>query len=202
MTDCTDFLKNPLFYCEHLKVTEDSKREIVETFSINRENAKSIEEYIKKQSFVDEQEGHARTFLVRDCLTNEIACFFSLKAGFVSADEAITSKGKKFNSIPGIELAEFAVNDKYREKHSEIQHIGTIVFSSFIYKLALQISKCLGAFFLYIFALNQPTLIDYYISLNFRNLSEEEKTNTAHFFTPRYNKNCVFMCQRLVDEKL
>lgn len=199
MINCTDFLKNDLFYCEHLLLTEQSKKEILDTFSVKRHNAKGLEEYIHKNSFVEEQENLGRTFLVRDCDTNEIACFFTLKAGLVSANESIREHDREFDSIPGIELADFAVNDFYKDKHPEVEHVGAIVFSCFIYKLALQISKCIGARFLYIFALQNESLIKYYESLNFVRPTQDEQYITGHFFTPRHNRNCEFMCQRLMS---
>ena len=199
MINCTDFLRNDLFYCEHLTISEKTKREINNSFSIQRDNARGLEEYIKIRSFIDEQSGLARTFLVRDCETNEIACYFTLKAGQVSGNETKTEYGRSFDSISGIELSDFAVNHTYSENHPEVEHVGAIVFSSFIYKLALQVSKCIGVYFLYIFALPEESLINYYKSLNFIMPPEEDRINIIQLFTPRYDKNCVFMCQKIVD---
>lgn len=195
-----DFLKNRLFYCEHLSVSETCKREISNTFSVKRDNAKGLERYIKSQSFVEEANGYARTFLVRDCETHEIACYFTLRAGLVAADEVLTENGRSFNSISGIELSEFAVNDTYRVKHPEVQHIGAIVFSCFIYPLALRISKWVGAYFLYVFAISSQSLLRYYKSLNFETPPDNDRLNIYRFFTPRYDVGCVLMCQKLVGE--
>ena len=62
-----------------------------------------------------------RTYIVRDQVTDEIAGYFAIKAAMMSVNErkkVDRRTGKEriyFDTMPGIEIANFAVNETYIE---------------------------------------------------------------------------------------
>ena len=109
-------------------------------------------------------------------------------------------KGKEketFDSIPAIELANFAVNNTYKESHPEYEGIGKIIFFDFIKPLVREVSEKIGVKSLYIYALPVERLIEYYKSLNFERVEAfiEEKLHKR--LRPLYDEECIFMFQTL-----
>ena len=114
-------ISNEYFYCEHLFERNDIIEELKKDFSIDHESGKGLEIYLKEHSWFDEIYNENRTYIVRDNKTDELVGYFSLKAGLFSIMEktSLTLDGKtvEFETLPGIELAEFAINHKYISAH-------------------------------------------------------------------------------------
>ena len=189
-------LENELFYCEHLTNRENVIEEL-SSFSIQKSTGNGLLNYLKNYALDDEYSGEMRTYLVRDKQTQEIVGYFSLKAGMVSINEKRILFHREFDCIPGIELANFAVNDSYRETHKEYAGIGKIIFSYFIYPIVKKVSNQIGVYMLYIFALPYKKLLSYYETLHFQRLTSTEEYYVHKRIKPRYDKDCVFMCQKI-----
>lgn len=183
-----------LFYCEHLTDSSEHHK-LIDGFKTMRKEGKGLEKYLKNCAVEEEVAGIARTYLVRDANNNELVGYFSLKAGSVTVNESRKWFITEFDSIPGIELANFAVNDAYRETHREFLGIGKIIFYYFIQPIAKDISSKLGAKFLYIFALPYRDLISYYRTMDFERLDKQKENRLHRRIKPRYDKSCVFMYQ-------
>ncbi len=61
-----------------------------------------------------------RTNLVKDALSGELVTYFSLRTGLIT----IQIQGDSFDSVPAIELANFAINKRYKDSHPETQKLG------------------------------------------------------------------------------
>ena len=79
-------LQSELFYCNHLGVSENDERDIM-NFVIRDEKGAGLLQYIQHYAFPDEDEGTMRTYMVRDNRSNELVGYFSLKAGLYSYNE-------------------------------------------------------------------------------------------------------------------
>lgn len=191
-----DNLQNELFYCEHL-LDNPQNVELIKEFQIKQNTGHGLEVYLKQYSVIEEEEHSARTYIVKDNITHEIVGYFSLKAGMIAANERKTLFTSEFDSIPGIELANFAVNSMYKEAHSEYEGIGKIIFVDFILPIARKAANHIGITYLYIFALPYDTLINYYKSLGFGRLSFLEEFFMHRRIRPRYDKRCIFMAQKI-----
>ena len=140
-----------------------------------------------------------RTYLVRDVMTNECAAFFSLKAGLISINEKKSDSSEdneeinEFDTLPGIELANFAVNTAYIEKHPRLKGIGKYIFGAFIIPLARVISEYIGVKMVYIFALPYDSLIKRYSEYGFQSLSDSAESSLHKRLKPRYDRFCKFM---------
>jgi len=125
-----------------------------------------------KTAVKDEDSGQSRTYLVKDALTRDLACYFSLRTCLIP----YVLKERRIN-LSAIELANFAVNDNYRRS---------------------QLSTCVGAGWLCIFALPRERLIDYYEKkLGFSRLPADKETLVYGHVKPEYDKDCIFMYQRI-----
>ena len=65
------------FVVEHLDDSPENLPLICDFACAN--NAMGLELYLKRQALVDENNGQSRTYLVKDALTRELACYFSLR---------------------------------------------------------------------------------------------------------------------------
>lgn len=59
-------LQSELFYCNHLGVSENDERDIM-NFVIRDEKGAGLLDYIQHIAFLDEEAGTMRTYIVRDC---------------------------------------------------------------------------------------------------------------------------------------
>lgn len=191
-------LENEAFYCEHLSDDAGIKT-LLQQFVVKKETGAGLVNYLQNHALEEEKADEMRTYLVRDKISNEIIGYFSLKAGMVSINEQRGFVKNEFDCVPGIELANFAVNDLYKEAH-EIQGLGTLIFSYFIIPIVQKVAKQIGIKMLYIFALPYPHLIHYYESLHFRRLSADEERYVHKRIKPRYDAHCIFMCQPVPKE--
>ena len=179
------------FIIEHLNDSVENRR-LLNAFSAGK-NATGLERYIKEQAIGDEISNESRTYLIKDALTGDLACYFSLRTGVVPV--AITKS--LFSTIPSIELANFAVNENYRCSQKAVKKIGVFVFLNFIIPIVRQVAAFVGAKWLCVYALPIPKLLEYYEKLGFARLDEEREAFVYSHVKPKYDKDCIFMYQAI-----
>ena len=175
-----------------------SDAESLQMFEPASEKGMFLAEYLRRYALADEEEHVARTYLLRDVHTGEIAYYFSLKAGFVSYNEKGIFR-RTFDSVPGIELMNYAANGAYKKAHPTYSNIGlgSIVFEDFILPKARDASAIIGAKMIYLFALPQKRLIETYQSHGFTCLPYMLEKRLHRRIKPRYDQGCIFMYQTL-----
>lgn len=179
------------FRLEHLSVSARHRR-LLRTFKVGN-NAKGLEEYLKKWALRDELVGDSRTYLVIDAVSGELACYFSLRTGLIP----IKNPDGTLGTVSALELANFAANAAYVESRRPMKHIGAHVFSAFILPLAKSVSALAGARCLCVYALPVRKLVDYYGKLGFSRLPPEQEQFVHGRIKPDYDKGCIFMYQPL-----
>jgi hypothetical protein len=177
------------FTVEHLQNTPANRR-LIESFSAPN-NAMGLEAYLKLQAESDENSNGSRTFLVKDAETGRLACYFSLRSGLI----AIRREDDLFDTIPAIELANFAVNDTYRSESGKVAKVGAYAFRRFVQPIVKNVSDLVGVQCLYIYALPKERLIQYYASLGFMRLPSEDEAFVHSHVKPAYDRGCIFMYQ-------
>ena len=175
------------FVLEHL-VDSKAHRQLLESFSVAN-NATGLEIYLKRRAMKDEVRNECRTYLVKDTISGELACYFSLRTGLitVSADDG------GFDTIPAAELSNFAVNASYSAIRRNERKLGAYVFNKFILPVVKHIAEWIGMQCLYIYALPENKLISYYERLGFRRMADEDAKFVYSHVKPRYDQGCVFM---------
>ena len=177
---------NKTFYCEHLSPKYIDE---IESFT-SKNDGKGLELYLKKQSLLDEKENLMRTYIVRNNRDGEIVGYFSLKAGQLS----IQGRFNRLNmAIPGIEIANFSMNNSFIEKHSEIKGSGIVIFKNLIMPKIETISKEIGAQIVYIYSLPEEKVINNYHKYGFMRLPKKQERQLHRRYKPRYDKSCIFM---------
>lgn len=189
-------IENEYFYCNHLGVSERDEQDIMNFTLKNSDTGEGLLDYIQHYAFPEEDAGIMRTYIIRDKVTDELVGYFSLKAGLVSFNEQETDEGSVFDTLPGAELANFAVNYSYVEKYSA-KGIGLIVFKDFIREIIIKASYDIGIKIIYIFALPYKKLINTYTDYGFRRLSSKSEDELHKRLKPRYDESCIFMFQQL-----
>ena len=135
----------------------------------------------------------ARTYLLEDVNTKEIAGYFTLRTGLITVKQGFFQR----INITGIELANFAVNDAYREIHNEVPKLGRYIFIQFILPLVKEISQYVGAAYLYIFALPHDRLMAHYASMGFTRANKRTERFVQRTVKPTYDRGCIFMAQKI-----
>lgn len=184
-------IDNELYIYEHLLRTNNNLQSI-ENFTVGH-SACGLERYLKEDACNDESNNMARTYLIRDKNTNEIAAYFWLKAGSI----ALKAANNNYDSIPAMELSNFAVNDSYKVKHENNKGIGSYVFFMFVLPIVKYMGQLVGVNSLYVYALPEDSLINYYQKLGFSRLSKENETYINSYVKPDYDDKCIFMYQNL-----
>ncbi|MBR1657092.1 MAG: hypothetical protein IJ697_01320 [Synergistaceae bacterium] len=209
-------LQNKLFTCTH--ISENDSKDI-SGFTVKKGGG-WLANYIKKDALDDENDGNMRTYLVRDNYSKEIAGYFSLKAGLMSVNEKekhsdgedcsfikrflrrlfrlFSTAGQyesasSFDTLPGVELANFAVNNTYLSGHPGMKGLGMMFFSDFILPIVEDVSCSIGAKILYIFALPRDTLIDHYKTYGFMRLKKKQEKQLHRRLKNNYDESCIFM---------
>ncbi|MCM1539896.1 MAG: hypothetical protein NC121_01400 [Blautia sp.] len=160
-----------------------------------------MEMYLKRHAVSDELSHEARTYLIKDNLTNEIVGYFSLKTGMVASRRKSNFFQMEIDSLPAVELANFAVNSTYKAAHKEQTGIGSIIFLDFILPIIKMAAEKVGICIVYIFALPYNHLIKYYETLNFKRLNRMEEAFIHRNYKPRYDEGCIFMSRPLYTEE-
>ena len=208
-------LQSELFYCNHLGVSENDKRDIMD-FTIRDEKGAGLLNYIQNYAYPDEEEGTMRTYIVRDNRSSELVGYFSLKAGLISYNERdiivvdeITGEeivdettGEKkvrrvFDTFPGVELADFAVNQTYIDNHPDLKGVGLVIYNKFILPVVKEAAESIGIKILYIFALPYDELISRYEKYGFSRLDAQYEAELHSRLKPKYDDSCVFMFRML-----
>lgn len=164
MIDLTE-LNDELFYIEHLGLDENT-----DCFTVNNPKGKGLESYFRKYAIRDEEENIARTYVIKDNSSKEIVAYFTLRSGLITVSRGFL---KGFDAITGIELANFAVNDSYREVHDVIPRLGSYIFYTFILPLGvaedldnlgeilMDTNKILNPFYSYQYAFHTQEALSY-----------------------------------------
>ena len=156
-------------------------------------NAGGLEIYLKQHSLEDEKQNESRTYLIKDKLSGELSGYFSLRTGLIT----IQAKNERFNTIPAIELSNFAMNKKYRDSHPDVQKLGSYIFDNFIIPLVRILAKFVGIKALYIYALPEERLIEHYKTMGFSRLLPKQERFVQKHVKPQYDEGCIFMYQLL-----
>ena len=193
-------LANELFYCEHLFEHKDIIKEIRRDFCVLQKSGKGLDVYLKEYSADDERRNENRTYIVRDKESDNIVCYFSLKAGLFSIREvksvSYDREIAQFETLPGVELAAFAINQNYMSDHPENKGCGASIFFDMIIPIVKQVQETIGVKVIYIFALPQQRLIDTYANeYGFRRLDKCDEENLHKRLKPRFDHGCIFMYQ-------
>ena len=189
-------LQNDMFCCAHLGASEKDRQDILK-FSVKTVRGEGLVNYLQNFALSDETAGVMRTYLVRDKRSLELAGYFSLKAGLISLNEVETQEGVIFDTLPGIEIANFAVNNGYIQRHPDIKEAGFVIFNDFIQPLIEDIAKRIGVKIIYIFALPAEKLIHRYIQYGFARLDPSSEAELHRRLKPSYDEGCIFMYQQL-----
>lgn len=75
--------------------------------------------------------------------------------------------------------------------------LGKLFFYYFIMPLIKQIATYLGVKMIYVFALPEVSLINYYKKLNFCRLPKDEEKKLHIRIKPKYDQECIFMFQTI-----
>lgn len=197
-------LEKEPFVCERL-VKSSENIELISTFRSKYRQGDALANYLYTEAFNDQDQYKMRTYIVKDKNTGELVGYFSLKAGMVSDKDGyhkIKINGREeemagFNALPGIELVYFAVNGAYSEAHAEYKGLGMVIFYYFICPIIKQVSELIGVHFIFLYSLNQSSLIEYYKTLKFYRLGSIKEEKLHNRVRPITNTKCIFMCQRI-----
>lgn len=192
-------LDNEIFYCEPLLAKEENLC-LIQKFHVAEKTGLGLEMYLKRYAVSDEMAHEARTYLVKDNVTDEIVGYFSLKTGMVASKKKRSLFHMEIDSLPAVEFANFAVNSAYKAAHNEQTGIGSIIFLDFVLPIIKMASEWVGICIVYIFALPYAQLIKYYETLNFRRLGRVEEAFVHRNYKPRYDEGCIFMSRPLYAE--
>ena len=187
-------IDNPLYYYEHI-LDNPQNIEDIKNFAVTDRKGYGLELYLKQTSVFDEKESLNSTYLVKDKMTHEIVGYFSLKAGLFTVE--IESGEEYFDSIPAIELSNFAINAMYKRNHPESAGFGTTILRKFIIPVAKHVQNFVAAKALYIYALPEDKLISHYEKLGFTRLDKDEEAFVHAHVKPKYDSDCIFMYQIL-----
>lgn len=179
------------FTIEHIFDSSENEKLISEFSALN--GAEGLENYLKNQASSDEENLYARTYLIKDSVTGELAAYFSLRSGLIT----VQAYHETFDTIPAVELSNFAVNKNYRNNHPETSMFGAFILKKFILPLAQMMSQYIGTSSLYIYALPDEKLIEHYTKLGFTRLSKKQEKFVQNHVKPKYDEGCVFMFQNL-----
>ncbi len=185
-------LQTSSFVYEHLF---DSPKNLskIKHFTVANESGLGLVSYLNNVAPSDEEDNSARTYIIKDNETDEIAGYFSLRAGLFT----INIEDDYFYSVPAAELSNFAVNDSYRKKHPYRKNLGSTIFYEFVLPLVHYLKDFIGIQAVYIYALPQDRLIDHYGTMGFLRLSEEDEKFVHEHVKPKYDDTCIFMYQML-----
>ena len=192
MEHISSILSNGIFYCSHLGNNPNDEKDIMD-FSISASNGQGLKNYLLYSVFLEEENNYMHTYFIRDISTNELVCYFSLKAGLISFNEISNNEKVSFDTLPGIELANFAVNDVYIHNHPNAKGIGLLIFLDFIIPIVRRASIEVGVRIIYIFVLPFKSLINRY--RGFKRLSKSNENQLHGRINPSYDENCIFMYQ-------
>lgn len=187
------FAESGEFYCYSLADIDERDEADIKAFEPVDERGRGLVLYLQRCALPDEEASVMRTYLVRDVDTDELVGYFSLKAGLVSTDEVLTTDGAGFDTLPGIELANFAINGRYRRVHPATKGCEYMVYDELVSEVIAAAAKIVGVAVIYIFSLPDERVVANYGCYGFRRLSPEAESALHRRLKPRYDEGCVFM---------
>lgn len=203
MTENKGFLRSDMFYIEHLDPDSSEDIQAIDSFTVDAPEGQGLSAYLKEYSCAEELDRSMRTYLVRDIITDECVGYFALKAGLISLNEIEvevedTETGehttvKEFDTLPGVELANFAVNSSCISAYPYLKGVGHVIFTEFIIPMIEQAAQYVGVKMVYIYALPYDKLISRYQRYGFSRLPETEENDLHRRLKPRYDESCKFM---------
>ena len=165
------------------------------------DNNYSIVPIAKYTPELEEQLPHHSNLL--DKATKEIAAYFTLKTGLItepvnfyhsrSRTWTPIDRDTPFDTISAIELTNIAVNDLYRKNHPIKECFMAYLLDQFILPIIDIVQEYIGIERLYLFALPQKRLINYYEYLGFKKVSFGESCYYNQHIRPQYDDHCIFM---------
>lgn len=184
-----------LFSCYPLVDMDDADERDIAAFVPANEGGAGLVEYLRREALSDELAGLMRTYLVRDRDTLELAGYFSLKAGLASLNESERGEGGagSFDTVPGVELANFAVNGAYLRAHPSVKGCGRIIFNDLVRRVVEDAAALVGVYIVYLFSLPEEKVIANYERYGFSRLGPDEEALLHARLKPRYDQSCVFM---------
>ncbi len=191
--------RNVVIETKHLYCTHISDADINEimNFEVVNDDGVGVEKFIRFNSYINEDANLDRSYLVRVKATDELVAYFSLRAGFIAQDSILGSEDS-FDSIPGVEISNFAINKSYRLKHPKTKGIGKVIFENVIKPIIRDTADLIGVRIIYIFALPKEKLISYYQeAFEFKRLSDDQENKMHNRIRPEYDRDCIFMYQRM-----
>ena len=184
-------LEDELFYCENLTLSQKDTVDIAD-FTVICQEGKGLLNYLQNHAVDDEVQGLMRTYMIRMKGNDECAGFFSLKAGLVSQRELLIDGKIQFDTLPGVELANFAVNGNFVHKY-RVKGLGGVIFSDFILPIIRKVSTIVGVNLVFLFALPYMELMGTYEEYGFRRLALEAEIMLHRRLKPAYDQSCIFM---------
>jgi hypothetical protein len=191
MADYENLFADEDFVVEHL-FTSPENHDLIQSFSVGK-SAKGLEIFLKEVAEREEGEKQTRTYLIKDRITGELVCYFSMRTGLVT----LQVDGDAFDSLSAVELSNFAMNQIYKANHPNAKRLGSYFFKRFILPLAQFVSEYVGVSTLYIYALPEDKLMNHYKKLGFSRLPEEQEKFVQNHVKPKYDEGCIFMYQPL-----
>ena len=195
----------PRIICKHLDEVCHSMLDQMVEFKV-RDDGGFLADYLAYKTSLgkiyspaieEEVANKARTYLVIDSEAQELAAYFTLKAGLVGFKRNRSLLSKSFDAMPGIEITNFAVNEIYKQAHESISELGYMIFRDFILHKSEEAQRIIGVEILYIYALPRKRLIERYEEYGFAKLIPFQQKYLERHFRPRYDQGCVFMYQNL-----
>ena len=171
--------------------------EEIRGFAVKHKEGQGLVNYLCGFAESDEENSIMRTYIVRDNYSNAFVGYFSLKAGMISTNEIKVGDKEYFDTIPGVELANFAINKTYVLNNPEMRGIGIVVFEEIIKPLIERVSEIIGVKYIYIFALPMVDLINRYGDYGFKRLNKKNEEEIHRRLKPIYDADCIFMFQEL-----
>ena len=189
--------ENDLYYCEHLQLTREVNDELNDFLISKHREGKGVMDYLQVQAVRDETEELMKTYLVRDAMTEELAAFFSVRAGSVKLEFVADDK---VGIYPGVELAYFGVNERYIEDHPENKGMGIQVFEKMIIPIAKEMRSFAAVKGIFGYAVNGTTLMDRYVnSYGFNRLSPENEERLHQSYRPNTDGDCIFIYKDIAE---
>ena len=99
----------------------------------------------------------------------------------------------EFDTVPGIELANFAVNGTFVKNHNTVKGCGLTIYRELVREVVRRAAEIVGVAIVYLFALPDPKVIANYERYGFRRLSLDREDMIHSRLKPRYDQKCIFM---------
>ena len=187
------FCDGDRFYCTRLADADDADVRDIMAFKPAHPNGAGLVAYLQRMAFPDEEAGLMRTYLVRHRESSMLAGSFSLKAGLASVGEVQEGDRAEFDTVPGIELANFAVNGAFLREHPGAKGFGEALYQELVREAVHRTSEIVGVAIVYLFALPDERVIANYGRYGFSRLPEEDERLLHARVKPRYDSSCIFM---------